>query len=81
VGRDAARSCAPNRLLPERHRSEIFHTKNPHSLRTFLVDGVVAGTWRNRDGRIEIEPFEPPLDAAAQRELAEEGERLAAFHA
>jgi len=68
-------------LLPERHRKKIFHVKNPHSLPTFLVDGVVAGTWRHRDGQIELEPFEPPLDAAALRELREEGERLAAFHA
>ncbi|MEA2193270.1 MAG: hypothetical protein QOI73_3391, partial [Solirubrobacteraceae bacterium] len=66
-------------LLPERHRPRIFHTKNPQSLPTFLVDGVVAGTWRHRDGEIELEPFEPPMDAAVLRELREEGERLAAF--
>ena len=65
-------------LLPEDHRPKIFHVKNPHSSPTFLVDGVVAGTWRHRDGEIELEPFEP-LDAAAQRELRDEADRLAAF--
>ena len=50
-------------VLPERHRAKIFHVKNPHSLPTFLVDGAVAGTWRYRDGRIELDPFDP-LDAA-----------------
>jgi hypothetical protein len=68
------------RILPEEHRPKIFHVRNPHSLPTFLVDGAVAGTWRHRDGRIELEPFER-LDAATLRELRAEGERLAAFHA
>ena len=67
-------------VLPEEHRPKIFHVKNPHSLPTFLVDGAVAGTWRYRDGRIELDPFEP-LDAAARRELRDEADRLAAFHA
>ncbi len=67
-------------VLPEEHRPKIFHVKNPHSLPTFLVDGAVAGVWRYRDGRIELDPFEP-LDAAARRELRDEADRLAAFHA
>ncbi len=66
-------------LLPEEHRPKIFHVKNPHSLPTFLVDGVVAGTWRYDDERIELDPFSP-LDAADLRQLRDEGERLAAFH-
>jgi len=40
----------------------------------------VAGTWRHRDGRIELRPFER-LDAGARRELEAEGERLAELHA
>ncbi len=67
-------------VLPERHRAKIFHVKNPHSLPTFLVDGAVAGTWRYRDGHIELDPFDP-LDAATRRALHEEADRLAAFHA
>jgi hypothetical protein len=66
-------------VLPERHRSRIFHVRAPHSFPTFLVDGAVAGTWRHQDGRIELEPFEP-LAPAARRALEDEAERLAAFH-
>jgi hypothetical protein len=67
-------------VLPERHRARIFSTKTPHSFGTFLVDGAVAGTWRHDGGRIVIEPFER-LDAATRREVDDEAERLAAFHA
>jgi hypothetical protein len=67
-------------VLPERHRARIFSTKTPHSFGTFLVDGAVAGTWRQDGGRIVVEPFER-LDAATRRELDDEAERLAAFHA
>ena len=54
-------------------------TRNPHSVNTILVDGAVAGTWRYEDGRISVEEY-APLDRAARRAVAEEGERLAAFH-
>ena len=67
-------------LLPERYRSRIFHTKNPHSVPTFLVDGAVAGTWRYERGRVRLDPFEP-LPRPVRRELGDEAERLAAFHA
>ena len=67
-------------ILPERYRPRIFNTKTPHSVNTFLVDGAVAGSWRYEAGHIALEPFEK-LDRAAERALAEEGERLAAFHA
>jgi hypothetical protein len=67
-------------ILPEEHRPRIFHTKNPQSVPTFLVDGAVAGTWRYDAGRIDLEPFHR-LDRATTRALREEAERLAAFHA
>jgi winged helix DNA-binding protein len=67
-------------ILPEEHRPKIFHTKNPQSVPTFLVDGAVAGTWRYDARRVELEPF-GRLDAATRRALEEEAERLAAFHA
>jgi hypothetical protein len=67
-------------VLPERFRPLVFHTKNPPSVPTFLVDGVVAGTWRYEDGRVRWEAFER-VDRAVARELDEEAERLAAFHA
>jgi hypothetical protein len=67
-------------ILPERYRSRIFHTKAPQSFPTFLVDGAVAGTWRYEDGRIRLDPFER-LSRGTRRELEDEAERLAAFHA
>jgi hypothetical protein len=57
----------------------VFSTKTPQSVATFLVDGRVAGSWRFERGRIVTEPFER-LAAAARRELADEAERLTAFH-
>jgi hypothetical protein len=67
-------------ILPEEHRPKIFHTKNPQSAPTFLVDGAVAGTWRHEGGEVRLEPF-GRLDAGARRELAAEAERLAGLYA
>ncbi|MGH2657646.1 MAG: winged helix DNA-binding domain-containing protein [Actinomycetota bacterium] len=67
-------------VLPEAIRPRVFDTKTPHSVLTFLVDGAVAGTWRYEKGRIRLEPF-GRLPGGVRRELEEEGERLAAFHA
>jgi hypothetical protein len=66
-------------ILPEAYRPLVFSIKTPHSLNTFLVDGAVAGAWRDEDGRIRLEPF-GRLSRASRRELEEEGEALAAFH-
>jgi hypothetical protein len=62
-------------ILPEEHRPKIFSVKIPQSKPTFLVDGAVAGTWREADGAIELEPF-APLDRADERALRTEAERL-----
>jgi hypothetical protein len=67
-------------ILPERYRKLVFHTKTPHSVPTFLVDGAVAGTWRYENGRVNLNPF-APLSKTAQRALQREAERLSAFHA
>ncbi len=67
-------------ILPERFRPRVFNTKLPHSVPTFLVDGQVAGTWRQEQGRILAEPFDE-LSRAVRRQVDEEAERLAAFHA
>jgi len=40
----------------------------------------VAGSWTYADGEVRTEPFER-LDSAVRRELADEAERLALFHA
>ena len=45
-----------------------------------VVDGQVAGTWKHTGGHIELEPFFE-LDPAVERELRDEADRLAAFHA
>jgi hypothetical protein len=66
-------------ILPEQYRTRVFSTKTPQSVATFLVDGRVAGTWRYERGRLRTEPFER-VSRTVQRQLDEEGERLAAFH-
>jgi hypothetical protein len=63
-------------VLPEEHRPRIFSARAPQSFPTFLVDGAVAGTWREDGGRVRLEPF-GRLDAADRRALAAEAERLA----
>ena len=45
-------------LVPEAYRSRIFSTRNPFSVGTYLVDGVVAGAWSLRDGRIVLDAYE-----------------------
>jgi hypothetical protein len=67
-------------ILPEQYRSRIFNVKTPHSVNTFLVDGRVAGTWRHEKGRIVRDSF-GKLDKTTRRELDDEAERLADFHA
>jgi winged helix DNA-binding protein len=67
-------------VLPEPYRPLVFDTNTPHSVSTFLVDGAVAGRWRYEGGRVRLELFHP-IPHAARRELEEESERLAAFHA
>jgi hypothetical protein len=65
-------------ILPEEYRPLVFNVKTPQSVRTFLVDGRVAGTWRDEEGKVELEPFEP-VPHAVRRELDDEARRLAAF--
>ena len=52
--------------------------KNGDVAQTFLVDGVVAGTWEVADGRVVVSPFEP-LPRAGRREVDDEAYRLEAF--
>jgi hypothetical protein len=67
-------------VLPEEYRPRVFSTKMPLSVGTFLVDGTVAGTWRHDGGAVRWEAF-ARLERAAAREVDDEAERLAAFHA
>ena len=52
-------------------------------MNTFLVDGIVAGTWSvkatKKVAELAVEPFEK-LPAKAVKELEAEGARLVRFH-
>ena len=65
------------RVLPEQYRKTVI-AMNRDVAQTFLVDGMVAGTWRVEDGRVLTEPF-APLPRSARRELDDEAGRLEAF--
>jgi DNA glycosylase AlkZ-like len=66
------------RILPEDYRKMVIR-KNGDVRRTFLVDGFVAGLWSVEDGRVRLEPFEPP-SRTVRRALETEGQALAEFH-
>jgi hypothetical protein len=66
------------RVLPEAYRKAVIRM-NGDVAQTFLVDGFVAGTWKVDGGRVVTEPF-APMRAAVRREVADEAERLTAFH-
>ena len=63
-------------IVREDDRPRIFTSKNPQSISTFLVDGVVAGSWRHDGRRVIIEPFRP-LAKDVQVEVRAEGDRIA----
>jgi hypothetical protein len=65
------------RVLPEEYRKAVI-AKNGDVAQTFLVDGVVAGTWREEKGKIVVAPF-APLPRSVRRELEEESQRLRGF--
>lgn len=67
------------RILREEDRPRIFGVRTPHSFNTFLVDGVVEGTWRFDGGRVETAPWRP-LPRDVERLLAVEADALATFH-
>jgi hypothetical protein len=47
-------------------------------MRTFLVDGFVAGMWQINGATIHLRPFRP-LRAAEERAVAREAEGLLGF--
>jgi hypothetical protein len=75
-----------NLILSHADRSRILGDIAPSRLvtnnglvhATLLVDGFVAGTWQLEKGRVKLEPFRK-LDAAANRALKSEAERVEAF--
>jgi hypothetical protein len=68
------------RILPDAHREAVYERANLRILPTFLVDGLVAGTWsvelRRSEALVTLRPL-GRLAKAARSELSEEGERLA----
>jgi hypothetical protein len=66
-------------FLPEELRPKIFGTKTPQSFPTFTLDGVISGTWKYDNGRIELSPFKR-LGKSDRAALQGEAERLAALH-
>jgi len=66
-------------VLREEDRSRVFSTKMPQSIGTFLVDGVVAGTWRYDAGSVTWQAFRK-LSRGVAREVEDEAARLAALH-
>ncbi len=97
--RPTTRTRAPARFLPEFDNILLAHARRERILPegtmsllslgnglkpAFLLDGLVAGTWRlaasRRTTRLEVRPFEPP-SRAHRRELEDEGRRLLAFAA
>lgn len=69
---------ARDRVIADEHRPAVF-SRNADVLPTFLVDGVVAGTWdlSRSDGTaaIELRPFDR-LSRPSRDALVEEAERL-----
>ncbi|MGH2450061.1 MAG: winged helix DNA-binding domain-containing protein [Candidatus Limnocylindria bacterium] len=69
------------RVLPEVHRKTVIR-KNGDVMQTFLVDGVVAGTWEATTKKGEATVTLAPFGRLARTEraaLLEEAERLARF--
>ncbi|WEO94487.1 winged helix DNA-binding domain-containing protein [Streptomyces sp. FXJ1.172] len=67
-----------SRVVPPEHRGR--NGQGNQALRTFLVDGFLAGLWKADGGTLVIEPF-GPLTKAQRDEVAEEGARtLAVLH-
>ena len=71
--------CRHSGILSEEHRKAIFHTKNPQSVGTVLVDGSVAATWAWRNDHVEVDELRP-LKANERRQVGREAERLTAFY-
>jgi hypothetical protein len=69
------------RIVADEHRPRVT-TKNLRVRATFLVDGIVRGTWsiavKRRVATLALEPFEA-LRSRSVRELEQEAEALARF--
>lgn len=70
------------RILPDAHREAVYVRANLQVLPTFLVDGMIAGTWsldeRRREATLALQPFEP-LRRPDRAAVSAEAERLLRF--
>jgi len=70
------------RILPDAHRDAVYNRKNLQIRPTFLVDGLVAGTWateaKGRKATLTITPLRK-LPKRTTTALLAEAERLVAF--
>ncbi|HSS76621.1 MAG TPA: winged helix DNA-binding domain-containing protein [Thermoanaerobaculia bacterium] len=70
------------RILPDAHREKVYVRANLRVLPTFLVDGMMAGTWsieeRRREATLTLQPFEK-VSRTDRAALSEEAERLVRF--
>jgi DNA glycosylase AlkZ-like len=68
------------RILPDRHRDAVYERRNLRIKPSYLVDGLVAGTWsievKRREATVTLQPL-ARLTRAARTELVEEAERVA----
>ena len=63
-------------ILPEEHRTKVFHVRMPQSIGTFLVDDQVAGTWPSKANKVSW-----GRSCRCPPAPAREADRLAEFHA
>ena len=68
------------RILPDAHRDAVYERRNLQIRPSFLVDGLVAGTWsievKRRQATVTLRALER-LARATRAELVDEAERLA----
>jgi len=67
------------RILPDRHRDAVYERRNLQIRPSYLVDGLVAGTWsievKRREATLTLRPLER-LGRATRSALVEEAEGL-----
>jgi hypothetical protein len=68
------------RILPDAHRDAVYERRNLQIRPSYLVDGLVAGTWsievKRREATLTLRPLER-LARATRTQLVDEAERLA----
>ncbi|HEX6619129.1 MAG TPA: winged helix DNA-binding domain-containing protein [Solirubrobacteraceae bacterium] len=67
------------RILPDQHRDAVYERRNLQIRPSYLVDGLVAGTWsievKRREATLTLRPLER-LARATRSALVDEAERL-----